>query len=53
MVHMALATTKMFFQGGKTTDNQGGGERKVRNDPHKEQRTVGFIGRLSCNQHND
>ena len=37
-VHMVLTSTKMFFQGGeKTTNNQGGGERKVRNDPHKEQ----------------
>ena len=43
----------VFSGGEKTTNNQGGGERKVRNDPHKEQRTVGFIGRLSCNQHND
>ena len=53
MVHMALTTTKMFFQGGKNTDNHGEGEREVRNDPHKEQRTVEFIGQLSCNQHND
>ena len=53
MVHMALTTTKMFFQGGKTTDNHGGGERGVRNDPHEDRRTVGFIGKLSCNQHND
>ena len=35
---------KVFFTGeAKTTGNQGGGEREVRNDTLKKQRTVGLL----------
>ena len=53
-VHMVLGTPKVFFTGEeKTTGNQGGGEREVRNDTRKKQSTVGIIGRRSGNKHND
>ena len=45
---------KVFFTGeAKTTGNQGGGEREVRNDTLKKQRTVGILKRRSDNKYND
>ena len=52
--HMVHATPKGFFTGGeKTTGNQGGGAREVRNDASKKQGSVGILGRRSGNQYND
>ena len=53
-VHKIFVTPKVFFTGeAKTTGNQGGGEREVRNNTLKKQRTVGILKRRSGNKYND